>query len=64
MDNVLQIPGQRAVQKPAREIRALEIIQADFHFRTAPAPTAVLLFLPRRNNVLKGHRCPEVGAPN
>ena len=47
------------MQKPARN-RALEIVTADFHFRTAPATAAVLLFLQRRNNVLKDHRCPSL----
>jgi hypothetical protein len=45
MDNLLERSrATRAVQKPARDIRALEIGTADFHFRTAPAAAVLLSF--------------------
>src|SRR5258708_31890056 len=49
--------GCRAVQKTARQVRALQIVTADLHFRTAPA-TASFSVLCERYNVLKDHSWP------
>jgi hypothetical protein len=59
MDNVL-VATRSERCKRRRKPRALEIDKTDFHFPTAPATAAVLLFLLGKNNVLKDHSWPNL----